>query len=85
MDWPAENKNLSEVKCYSKGYLFWYQDFDRFRQVVVRCPMPISMICKFAGSEIFKDTFLTVHLGTAAAEIRRVSLPIENLFFCFFG
>ena len=26
--WPAENKNLSKVKLYSKGYLFWYQTFD---------------------------------------------------------
>ena len=26
--WPVENKNLSKVKLYSKGYLFWYQTFD---------------------------------------------------------
>ena len=36
--------------------------------------MSILMICKKIGGESFKDTFLTVHLGTAATEIRRVSL-----------
>ena len=34
------------VKYYSKGYLFWYQNFDRFTQVVVHYLMSILMICK---------------------------------------
>ena len=34
------------VKYYSKGYLFWYQNFDRFTQVVGHNVMSILMICK---------------------------------------
>ena len=34
------------VKYYSKGYLFWYQNSDRFKQVVVHFLMSILMICK---------------------------------------
>ena len=41
-----QKKNLSKVKYCSKGYFFWYQDFDRFRQVVVHCLMFILMMCK---------------------------------------
>ena len=28
VDTHAKNKNLLEVKHCSKGYLFWYKDFD---------------------------------------------------------
>ena len=28
IDYPAENKNFSELKHCSKGYLFRYYDFD---------------------------------------------------------
>ena len=40
------NKNFSKVKYFSKGYLFWYHDFDKFRQVVVYYLVSILMICK---------------------------------------
>ena len=40
------NKNFSKVKYFSKGYLFWYHDFDKFRQVVVYYLVLILMICK---------------------------------------
>ena len=38
-------KNRSKVKYCSKDYLFWYHDFDSFRQVVVHYLMSILMIC----------------------------------------
>ena len=34
------------LEYYSKGYLFWYQNFDRFTQVVVHYLMSILMMCK---------------------------------------
>ena len=36
----------STVKYYSKGYLFRYQNFERFTQVVVHCLMSILITCK---------------------------------------
>ena len=38
-------KNRNKVKNCSQDYLFWYHDFDRFRQVDVHYLMPILMIC----------------------------------------
>ena len=38
-------KNGSKVKYCSKGYLFWHNDFDRFRQVVVHYLISILLIC----------------------------------------
>ena len=39
-------KNRSKVKYCNKGYLLWYQDFDKFRQVAVHYLMSILMISK---------------------------------------
>ena len=41
-----KTKNLSKIKYYSKGYFFWYQDFDKFRQVFVPYLMFILMLYK---------------------------------------
>ena len=50
------NRNHSNrLKYYSKGYLFWYQDFDRFTQVVVHYLMSILMTCKINRWRNFKD------------------------------
>ena len=76
-------KNKSKVKYCNKGYLLWYQDFDRFRQVAVHYLMSILMICKETGGKIFKDTFCTEHLPRNASEICTVSFL--RTFFCFFG
>ena len=37
-------KNRSKVKYCSKGYLFWYHDFDKFRQVGHNKPLQLSKI-----------------------------------------
>ena len=41
--WPADKR--SKVKNWSKGYLWWYQDFDRFRQVAIHylCLIPTDL------------------------------------------
>ena len=53
----------NRVKFYSKGYLFWYQDLDRFTQVVAHYLMSILMICKQTSGEVLqiKDTFFTLN------------------------
>ena len=75
----------NRVRYHSKSYLFWYQDFDRFMQVVVHYLMSILMICKYTGGKILqiKDTFFTLNLWMTATEICRISLL--RTFFLFFG
>ena len=66
----------NRVKYYSKGYLFWYQDFGRFAQVVVHYLTSILMICKWTDGKILKikDTFFTLNLWMTATRNPRVSL-----------
>ena len=65
----------NRVKCHSNRYVFWYQHFDRFTQVVVHYLISILMICKSTGGEILKikDTFFTLNLGRTVTEIRKIS------------
>ena len=50
--------------------MFWYQDFDRFRKVIVHYAMSIDMQ---TGAKIFRDTFFTEHFQMTASEICIVS------------
>ena len=53
---PDLQKNRSIVKYCSKGYLFWYHDFDRFRQVAVdyfKMSIPLLKFIQYIFLESF--------------------------------
>ena len=47
--WTCRKQKLVQVKHYSNGYLFWYQDFDRFGEYFVHYLMSILLICILTG------------------------------------